>query len=407
MIRVSNLRKEHLPESGECRIVCDIDCGFSSARQLWVSVPEKYGDWLTDDVYDAFMIAMLYPAMYYKENLVIDGCVSEKLFDYVTKYVQRCEQAYIGKRLSIIDIQVAGFKEALKTDNLIGAGFTAGIDAFTTLYDRYVLEEKPNFKLSALFFFNVGTHGGGGEKARKKFMTRYNYLLPLTQEVGLPFVPMDSNLFDFYLFEWEYDAGVLCRAFGILAFERVLKKYYIAYDYSFWEIVHMTSADYASITDMTNYHHLGTENLEIIVDGTQYRRSEKTEKLLQYPPFMHYVNVCVGNVASAKNCSLCHKCMRTQLTLDILNRLDDFEDVFFLDKFRKKRFAYKCQTVVQRKTDIYALDNCELAKRMNYPMPPYFVAWLYMFPRIMKRKLRMILNWALRRNGEDERHYPL
>ena len=152
MIRVSNLRKEHLPESGECRIVCDIDCGFSSARQLWVSVPEKYGDWLTDDVYDAFMIAMLYPAMYYKENLVIDGCVSEKLFDYVTKYVQRCEQAYIGKRLSIIDIQVAGFKEALKTDNLIGAGFTAGIDAFTTLYDRYVLEKKPDYKLSALFF---------------------------------------------------------------------------------------------------------------------------------------------------------------------------------------------------------------------------------------------------------------
>ena len=209
-------------------------------------------------------------------------------------------------------------------------------DEFTTLYDRFVLEEKENFKLSALFFFNVGTHGGGGEKARKKFLARYNYLLPLTQEIGLPFVPMDSNLFDFYKFEWEYDAGVLCRAFGILAFEKVLKKYYIAYDYSFWEIVHMTCADYASITDMTNYHHLGTENLEIIVDGTQYRRSEKTEKLLEYPPFMKYVNVCVGSTSSANNCSLCHKCMRTQLTLDILHRLEDFNEVFILDRFRKK-----------------------------------------------------------------------
>lgn len=407
MIRVSNLRKEQLPQTKECRIVCDIECGFSSARQLWVSVPAEYGDWLTEDVYDAFMIAMLYPAMFYKENLVIDGCVSEKLYDYVTKYVQRCEQAYIGNCLSIVDIQVAGFKEAQKTGDLIGAGFTAGIDAFATLYDRFVLEEKKNFKLSALFFFNVGTHGGGGEKARKKFLARYNYLLPLTQEIGLPFVPMDSNLFDFYKFEWEYDAGVLCRAFGILAFEKVLKKYYIAYDYSFWEIVHMTNADYASITDMTNYHHLGTENLEIIVDGTQYRRSEKTEKLLQYPPFMKYVNVCVGSTSSAKNCSLCHKCMRTQLTLDILNRLEEFDEVFILDRYRKNRFKYKCQTVVQRKTDIYAFDNCELAKKMNYPMPPFIVAWLYMSPRILKKTVRVIINRILRKDVGDDRHYPL
>ena len=113
---------------------------------------------------------------------------------------------------------------------------------------------------------------------------------------------------------------------------------------------------------------------------------------------MKYVNVCVGSTSSANNCSLCHKCMRTQLTLDILHRLEDFNEVFILDRFRKKRFKYKCQTVVQRKTDIYAFDNCELAKRMNYPMPPYIVAWFYMSPRILKRTLKMIIN-RLRKSG--------
>ena len=39
MIRVSNLRKEHLPESQEYRIVCDVDCPFSQSKQLWFSVP--------------------------------------------------------------------------------------------------------------------------------------------------------------------------------------------------------------------------------------------------------------------------------------------------------------------------------------------------------------------------------
>ena len=67
MITISNLRKEQLPETKECRIICDIDCSFSKAKQLWFSVPEEFGEWLTDDVYDAFMVSMLFPAMYYSK----------------------------------------------------------------------------------------------------------------------------------------------------------------------------------------------------------------------------------------------------------------------------------------------------------------------------------------------------
>lgn len=407
MIRVSNLRKEQLPQTRECRIVCDIDCSFSTAKQLWFSVPDEFGDWLTDDVYDAFMVAMLFPAMYYKEELVVDGCVSERLYDNLTHYVQNCENAYLNY-LTEINITVKGFANTKKTGHLVGTGFSAGIDAFSTLYDRFELEQKPNFKLSALFFFNVGSHGGGGERARKKFYTRYEYLLPLAQELGLPFVPMDSNLFDFYEFEWEYDAGVLCRSTGILVFEKVLDKYYVAYDYSYWEIVHMTAADYASITDMCNDYLTETETLDIIVDGTQYRRSEKTQRLLNYPPFKKYLNVCVSMRTTADNCAGCPKCRRTLLTLDILNRLDDVRDLFNLERYYNYRFTYKCYTVLHKKTDIYAHDNCQLAKRMNFPMPSYIVAWLYMSPQITKQAIKRLGKWVLRRGKTNpERHYPV
>ncbi len=407
MIRVSNLRKERITQTNECRIVCDIECSFSNATQLWFSVPEMFSDWLTDDVYDAFMVAMLFPAMYYKQDLYIDGCVSEKLYDNITHYVQHCERAYLPY-LYEINVTVKEFSVAKKTGHLIGTGFSGGIDAFSTLYDRFEREQNPNYKLSALFFFNLGSHGGGGKKAQEKFYTRYNYLLPLTKELGLPFVPLDSNLFDYYQFEWEYDAGVLCRSTGMLVFERVLDKYYVAYDYSFWEIVYMTAADYASITDMCNDYLLGTETLEIIVDGTQYRRSEKTINLLNYPPFLNYLNVCVGRSASAKNCSMCHKCKRTLLTLDILNRLEDAKDVFDIDIFRKSRFRYQCYTVLHRKSDIYAHDNCQLAKKMNYHMPNYLVAWVYMSPRIIKSKLKEVAKYLLRkRSTQIDRHYPV
>ncbi len=407
MIKVSNLRKEELQQTNEYRIVCDIECPFSKARELWFSVPRQFGEWLTDDVYDAFMVAMLFPAMYYMQDLRIEGSVSEKLYDSITHYVQNCEKAYLPY-LHEINVTVKGFSVAKKTNHLVGTGFSAGIDAFSTLYDRFEREQKANFKLSALFFFNVGSHGGGGEKARNKFLARYNYLLPLAEELALPFVPLDSNLFDFYQFEWEYDAGVLCRSTGILVFEKVLDKYYIAYDYSYWEIVHMTSADYASITDMCNDYLLSTENLEIIVDGTQYRRSEKTMNLCHYPLFKKYLNVCVSQSPNVKNCSSCHKCKRTMLTLDILNKLNDFQGVFNMDRYEKIRYTYKCYTVLHRKSDIYAHDNCQLAKKMNYPMPSYIVAWLYMSPTIIKEALKTVAKFILRRNrNKEDRHYPV
>ncbi len=407
MIRVSHIRKEHLPESQEFRLVCDIDCPFSQSKQLWFSVPEQYGDWLTDDVYDAFMVAMLYPAMYYNEDIEIDGCVSEKLYDNITHYVQLCEQAYIGNSLTEVNIKVAGFANTVKAGHLVGTGFSGGIDAFATFYDRFVKESNPHYRISALFFFNVGSHGGGTDKARRKFHTRYDYLLPFAQEVGLPFVPMDSNLFDFYLFEWEYDAGALCRSTGMLVFQKVLDKYYVAYDYSYWEIVHMTAADYASITDMCNDYLLGTETLEVIVDGTRYRRSDKTLLLIDYPPFLRYLNVCVGDTESVKNCSLCHKCKRTMLLLDIMGQLDRYGDLFDVDKFKKVRFSYKCQTVLQTRTDIYAQDNYELAKKLGYPMPSYIVAWLYSSPQLLMKTAKNIAKKLLRRhNPGDNRHYP-
>ena len=170
----------------------------------------------------------------------------------------------------------------------------------------------------------------------------------------------------------------------------------------------MTAADYASITDMCNDYLLSTETLEIIVDGTQYRRSEKTINLFNYPPFLKYLNVCVSSSASVKNCSMCHKCKRTLLTLDILNRLEDAKEVFDVNKYKRYRFRYKCYTVLHRKSDIYAHDNCQLAQKMNFPMPHFWVAWLYMSPSIIKGELKKVAKCLLgKRSAQMDRHYPV
>ncbi len=400
MIIISNLRKE--TKGPFVRIVCDIESDFSSVGELWFSVPHEYGDWLTDDVYDAFMLALLYPAMYYKEDeIVVNGMVSEKLHYNLLQYVQSVIIAY-RPEMTPVRISVEGYANAVQLHSGVGTAFSAGIDAFTTLFDHFEVESNSHYEISSFFFFNLGSHGGGGEKARRKFLSRYNYLKQFTDSLSLPFIPLDSNLFDFYLKHWEFDAGIFCRATGALVFQRALSKYYVASDNAY--VDHMDYlfdkriVDLSSLAENYLFPMLSTESLEIIPDGAQYSRSEKTERIINYAPVREYLNVCVNSECdSYQNCSICPKCQRTLFALDVLGGLSEFRKVFDIQKWEKERFRYKCQLIVYYNKDVYAKDNVDLAKRHNYKMPSMLIAHLVVSYDALVLKLKQIAIRVLRR----------
>lgn len=70
-MKISNLRIEK--KDGFSYLTVDINTKFTppTSNKLWFSVPSEYEDWLTDDVYDAFLVAALYPAMYYNNSSLI------------------------------------------------------------------------------------------------------------------------------------------------------------------------------------------------------------------------------------------------------------------------------------------------------------------------------------------------
>lgn len=393
MVTLSNLRKENSDVSA--RIICDVECSYTKVKELWFSVPVEYGDWLTDDVYDAFMLAMLYPAMYYKEEqIIVKGNVSEKLHFNLSRYVQSVVMAY-KPIMKPVEIIVNGYQNAFNTHNGVGTGFSAGVDAFTTLYDRYEKELNPNYKITSLFFFNLGSHGGGGERARRKFYTRFNYLKKCTDRIPLPFIPLDSNLFDFYLKYWEYNAGVLCRAIGALVFQRVLRKFYIGSSYAYIELMDFwyDKKTEALNTFSENYLHpmLSTETLELITDGSQYTRSQKLERIVDYPLVKEFLNVCVNGNMTYRNCTICPKCRRTLFALDVLGKTSEFSKVFDLKIWAKIRNRYKYRIVRDYKIDVYAKDNVDFAKRHDFKMPPRFIAYPIVTSYIRIQELLLIL----------------
>lgn len=341
-MKLSNLRIERQKDDWS-RLVVDVEAGWTTNSQLWVATPVEYESYLTSDVYDSFLVAAIWPAMVYNENIEIDGEVSPRLFYNIQNYVQHAIKAF---RLdtSFVDVKVKGVKVAEQIGCHVATGFSAGIDAFATVIDRYVDEVDCTKRIDTFAFFNVGSHGGGRKEAREIFDNRYDLIKGYPSSEGLPFIKLDSNLYDFYEDHWEYFAGCFTRAFGCLAFQRQVKYYYCSGEYSYYE--HMTNLYDISKSNMDEmaelyiWNLLSTERMELILEGAQYSRMEKTIKVAAYEPARQYLNVCInhwGDSTVAENCSHCLKCTRTMLSLDIIGKLDCFSDLFDVEWFRKNR----------------------------------------------------------------------
>ena len=407
MIHVSNIRKESA--DGWTRLVADITYqggGVLPSLEpvIWLAVKDENAHMLADDVYDAFVLVPLYLAMYFKQDLHIHGNVSKRLYKNIMNYLQRilCD---FSPDLSRVNVTADGFAEAAGNQSVIGTGISCGVDSLTTIYDRYVMEDDPDYRVNGLFFFNCGTHGTFSDKSRALYMERYNMNKRCADELGLPIYQVDTNL---RAFTYQANdpgngkAGYLAIWSCVLGLGRAVRRYYVSSCYSYRELETFGRSkhdtDFAAYSESYSVPLIRTERLELIIDGSQYERNAKTERIASWDITRKYLNVCglYSDVTdSAKNCSQCKKCLRTLFALEALCRLDDFAGVFDLDTYRRHSFRNKCDVVVSKYTDAHKLDNYNLARSHGLRLPSYPVAWLYLLPFRMaglaKKALRRII----------------
>lgn len=388
-MRISNLRKEI--REGKAYLVTDIDCGFSAGKELWFSVDTKYSDWFAIDVYDCFLVEAVYMAMYYGEDVEIDGLVSKRLYKNLTQYMMPFIKS-LKTDFKLVNVKVKGYKEAEKNGlGVVGTGFSGGVDSFSTIICRYENESDLEYKINCLFFFNLGQYPGKTAEDRyKNAMEHYENSKRFSDEVGLPFVFLDSNMFDYYLPQWEYDAGTLCRISAILALQRAISKYYIAGSYHYLQQNTSETKHLDDIGDSFIYYVVSPASTEIILDGGQFYRSDKVVQLSSYQPATRHLNVCVNpnlDLSKEKNCSICHKCLRTLIDLDSLGKLEDFSDVFDIDKYHAAIREFKCRMVLNKEKEAFNKGNYEFALEHGQRFPSKLTAWLYLLPIRIKSRL--------------------
>lgn len=411
MIKLSNLRLEHgVPFAygkPQARIVCDMEAGFTDVRQFWFSVDDEYGDWLTDDVYDAFLVAMLYPAMFYGEDIEVGGNVSKRILHNAVHYVQGLMKAY-DPSFRNVTIKVQEFSNAQKSERLhVGTGFSGGVDSFSTLADNFFNTDDPDYKVDTLFFFHVGQYGNVKKPVTwERANNRFGITRDFAKEIGVGAVMMNTNMFDFYRPEWEYDAGVLCRIASVLVFQKVLKRYYISNAVTYRELSKLDftnhHVDMAETTDPIIMPLLSPDGLDILCDGAQHTRTEKTANIANLPLAQKHLNVCVNSSdehVEATNCGCCPKCLRTMMALDSAGALEKFSGVFDLAQWKRGSFRYKCELVFKYEKDSFAQDNVDFARKQGKRLPGKLTATLVVCCMKLKtllgrvaRKLKMKAN---------------
>lgn len=304
----------------------------NGVQDLWYSFDKKYAD-LLSNLSDAALAALLIPAMVLGENIYIEGTISERLYYNLCNSLQFLLNSIMPK-LQSVEVYPTNIQSQSQRASGGTTGFSAGIDSFSVLQDHYLEKVPESFKLTHLVYNNLGAHTRGGEDL---FRSRYIRLQPIVEnEIGLPFIAINSNLNDFFRGLSYQRTHTIRNASVAHLLKNGIGRFLYASSYHYKNIMvgHTQGMAYSDVAILPM---LSTDSLDMISVGSQYTRVEKIERIVKIKESYASLDVCI-NVINEHNCSVCWKCKRTLLTLEIAGHLDCYDKVFDLKIFRKVRW---------------------------------------------------------------------
>jgi len=372
---------------------------MGKAQYLWYAVDKRYKQYITTEKMDAFVVGLLLFAMRHKEDMEIDGAISERLYHNLSNYYMHILREVIPS-LHIINILPRSLDEekSYRCMNAVGTGFSGGIDSFCTIYDYLVNNKLANYRITHLLFNNVGSHGEwDASAARNLFNQRYDMQKSFAKEMGLEFIKVDSNLSEFLQFNFQLSHSPRNLS-SVLLFQKLFSKYYYSGGFRYRDCFIGPSNDIAYI-EPAAVHLLSTETLECISVGSQYSRVEKTMKVSELESSYRWLNVCWFPDTRGANCSVCLKCCRTLLSLEILSMLEKYRNVFDLDKYRKIRNGYVRHILRNRNAPLHR-EIIEYAKKVGFrfSFANVFLAYVscVFLPPFFERKIKRMLPNSLK-----------
>jgi hypothetical protein len=341
----------------------------NQSHLLWFELDHQYRPYLTTEKLDGFLVAVLLLAMKHGEDIQVHGELSEKLYHNLTYYyIPLITHTIQG--MNPIQIHCEGLDDgsSYPCEKKVVTGFSAGVDSFSTIVEYWADPKIPsNYKITHLLLNNVGSHSDEGtEVASTLFNQRFEILSPFPREANLSFLKMDSNLSDVLQMDFQ-QTNTPRNVAPVLLLQKLFSKFYFSSSFPYNEIGVRFAPD-TSFVDPIALPLLSTETLECLSTGASYTRVQKTKLVTTLEASRRYLNVCVDSNASGRNCSVCFKCARTLLTLEILGVQEQYRVIFDLQKYQQYRSRYLIR-LLRNPKGIFEREIIALAKEKAFTFP--------------------------------------
>lgn len=290
--------------------------GKEQPQEVFFAFPEKYYDYMPMTA-DPFFPAILIPAMLAGEQLDIKAPLSAKM---------RKNQG------TIQSVFASWFPEDFKHIKI-----TAG---------SYIEDGPPRLKPNATFFslgvdsmYSMLKHTPPHTLAAEKRVSALIYMKGLELPLSIYSKGQDHHVIaDIHKVALHYDLDLIVGETNIRdVFPLVWEQYYsgpglaataLSLSSGFSTVYIPSSHSYANLSPnpsspLVDYL-WSNEEVSIVHDGAETERARKIANVIAQDAFaLNNLRVCVNNEGGSYNCGKCWKCIRTMVTLKIINRLED------------------------------------------------------------------------------------
>lgn len=281
-----------------------------NGERLYFTVHGAAPEWLTVTG-DAFLAALLMPAMALGEELVIEAPVSPRLHRSA-RTVRDIYTAWWGDRHRVVSLRCAAPVPPVRHagPGAVGLYFTGGVDSFYSLLkDDELSTDAEHEPVTHLLYANFECHHG---RAYDRLLGR---LRRAAEETDRQLVLIDTNvrsLTQRATYWPDYHGAALASV--ALALQGLLGRCLIA-----------ASDHYRHLPPLGSHpildHLWSTEKLEIVHDGAEASRTDKVVRQIARSRLaLETLSVCWRS-EPAHNCGVCEKCLRTMVNLEMAGSL--------------------------------------------------------------------------------------
>ncbi len=376
--------------------------GFSRPQTIFYSYPERLYDAVPVSA-DPFFPALLVPAMMQDEPLEVNGPFSKKMMEN-QGIIQDVFSVWYPQKFNRIPVIANNLKGKATRENVKnGTFFSLGVDSMYSMLKHLPQNQPlPGKELTSLVYMK-GLELPLSDYCQCQDHEVIECIEKVGRHYGLEVIAGETNIRDVFPLNWEghyFGPGLAASA---LSLSDRFRNFYIPASHSYAILFHDPSSvllDNLWSNETCSIHH----------DGSEKDRAGKIADMIIHDAYaLDNLRVCVCNEGGCYNCGKCWKCIRTMITLKILNKLkqaasfpDELPEHYWMElrTYQPRSMAFTIENlklarqykerdiekILQREIRVGNLDLFREGKPMGYLLSEFFH---YLLIKTGK-KLRMI-----------------